>query len=273
MKAIPFLHQSFGSVLPYKEWSRTDFRSYKESDRSGEAGAAGYGHRHSADLRGGFQRQGKACAAGNGIKIERGIDALSGLRTTSISVDAAGVVVKYAADYTQLPPASSNTLNAIYLVGKLLTDPDYIDGDIYDEYITIQTSDGHGNPVYLWEKIGSMDIDLSNYVPTTRKINDKPLSNDIELTLDDIKDGHEIRFSDFAKADEVQNIIGPHSELEVYSLDAVSITGKFEGSTAYLTQAPTEDNPEVGSFKVVILNYEPAQRYNGYIYLITADDF
>lgn len=53
--------------------------------------------------------------------------------------------------------------------------------DSYDEYIwnTAITT-----PAY--EKIGNTDVNLSGYVPTSRKINNKPLSADINLTADDV---------------------------------------------------------------------------------------
>lgn len=53
--------------------------------------------------------------------------------------------------------------------------------DSYDEYIwnTALTT-----PAY--EKIGNTDVDLSGYVPTTRKVNGKPLSADIDLGAADV---------------------------------------------------------------------------------------
>lgn len=50
--------------------------------------------------------------------------------------------------------------------------------DSYDEYMALAT----GSSTYAWEKIGNTDIDLSGYVPTTRKINGIALTSDIALT-------------------------------------------------------------------------------------------
>ena len=54
--------------------------------------------------------------------------------------------------------------------------------DRYDEYMALTT----GSSTYVWEKIGNTDIDLSGYVPTTRKINGNALTSDITLTKNNI---------------------------------------------------------------------------------------
>ena len=53
--------------------------------------------------------------------------------------------------------------------------------DSYDEFITVQSGS-----TYKWERIGNTDIDLSGYVPTTRKVNNKALSSDINLGASDV---------------------------------------------------------------------------------------
>ncbi len=58
-----------------------------------------------------------------------------------------------------LPPASINTTKKIYLVPS----ETQVRRNIKDEYITIQNAG-----VYIWEKIGSTDIDLSNYATITQ---------------------------------------------------------------------------------------------------------
>ena len=55
-------------------------------------------------------------------------------------------------------------------------------GDKYDEYMALTT----GSSTYAWEKIGNTDIDLSGYVPTTRKINNHALSADVTITKSDV---------------------------------------------------------------------------------------
>lgn len=113
-----------------------------------------------------------------------------------------------------LPTASAETMHRIYLVKDTHSD----NQDNYDEYITIKTGS-----VYSWEKIGNTDIDLSqylkktdivangtepgtdtldtlkvngvvyktpemptNYVPNTRKVNNKALTADIILKGSDV---------------------------------------------------------------------------------------
>ena len=54
--------------------------------------------------------------------------------------------------------------------------------NVYDEYIWAVQEDES----YAWEKIGSTEIDLSGYVPTSRTINSKALTEDINLNSDDV---------------------------------------------------------------------------------------
>ena len=54
--------------------------------------------------------------------------------------------------------------------------------NIYDEYIWVLQPD----ETYGWEKIGTTEVDLSGYVPTSRKINNKALTEDITLTASDV---------------------------------------------------------------------------------------
>ena len=58
-----------------------------------------------------------------------------------------------------LPTASAQTMNIIYLVpGQSPTSQ-----NVKDEYITIATTNEMQETVYSWEKIGTTEIDLSNY--------------------------------------------------------------------------------------------------------------
>ena len=62
-----------------------------------------------------------------------------------------------------LPEASAATMGKIFLVPAEI-------GDSMDEYITLRSTEG-GEVSYYWQKIGSSDIDLSNY-PTFDQMND-----------------------------------------------------------------------------------------------------
>lgn len=81
---------------------------------------------------------------------------------------------------TELPTAAQATMGKIYLKAHK-HNPSDGQPDSYDEFITVQSGS-----TYKWERIGNTDIDLSGYVPTTRKINNKPLSSDINLGASDV---------------------------------------------------------------------------------------
>lgn len=81
---------------------------------------------------------------------------------------------------TELPTAAQATMGKIYLVAHS-HNPSDGQPDSYDEFITVQSGS-----TYKWERIGNTDIDLSGYVPTTRKINKKALSSDITLYPTDV---------------------------------------------------------------------------------------
>lgn len=79
----------------------------------------------------------------------------------------------------KLPTASTGTMGKIYLVAHT-----HGTQDGYDEFITIES--GSTTKTYGWEKIGNTDIDLSGYVPTSRKVNGKALTADINLGASDV---------------------------------------------------------------------------------------
>lgn len=81
---------------------------------------------------------------------------------------------------TELPTAAQATMGKIYLKAHS-HNPSDGQPDSYDEFITVQSGS-----TYKWERIGNTDIDLSGYVPTTRKINNKALSSDITLYPTDV---------------------------------------------------------------------------------------
>lgn len=76
--------------------------------------------------------------------------------------------------------ASADTEYNIYLVPCKHTAAQEQEG--YDEYLTVKSGSTYG-----WEVLGNTrDIDLSGYVPTSRKINNKALTADITLTAADV---------------------------------------------------------------------------------------
>ena len=81
---------------------------------------------------------------------------------------------------TELPTAAQATMGKIYLIAHS-HNPNDGQPDSYDEFITVLSGS-----TYKWERIGNTDIDLSGYVPTSRKINNKALSSDINLSASDV---------------------------------------------------------------------------------------
>ena len=107
---------------------------------------------------------------------------------------------------TELPTAAQATMGKIYLVAHS-HNPSDGKPDSYDEFITVKSGS-----TYKWERIGNTDIDLSGYVPTTRKINNKALSSDINLGASDVNalslDGGTIKKSKTIKMDASANSDG-----------------------------------------------------------------
>ena len=76
--------------------------------------------------------------------------------------------------------ASANTEYTIYLVPCKHSAAQQQEG--YDEYLTVKNGS-----TYSWEVLGNtIDIDLTGYVPTSRKVNNKALTGDITLGAADV---------------------------------------------------------------------------------------
>ena len=84
---------------------------------------------------------------------------------------------------SELPTVSASTMGKIYLKAHS-HNPSDGQPDSYDEFITLE--EGTATKTYKWERIGNTDINLSGYVPTSRKVNNKPLSADISLGAADV---------------------------------------------------------------------------------------
>ena len=87
-------------------------------------------------------------AAGAGLTFVRSVDAATtpyGIKWMSGATEITGTLV-----------ASDDTKSKMYLVPEISATK-----DIYAEYITVNTSSS-GTPTYIWEKIGTTDIDLSD---------------------------------------------------------------------------------------------------------------
>lgn len=62
-----------------------------------------------------------------------------------------------------LPTASANTMNEIYLVLNTGSGEASESNNYYEEYITLDKGSGE-SPRYVWEKLGDLKVDLSNYI-------------------------------------------------------------------------------------------------------------
>lgn len=117
--------------------------------------------------------------------LDSAVTADSGNYVTSGAVksyvdSAVGAVKQFQYEViNKLPTASASTMGKIYLVAHT-----HGNQDIYDEFITIES--GATTKTYSWEKIGNTDIDLTGYVPTSRKVNNKALTADINLSAADV---------------------------------------------------------------------------------------
>lgn len=109
------------------------------------------------------------------------IDQFKYVVSTSAATTPAGIVwYDGAIKVTGTLTASASTEYTIYLVPCKHSAAQEQDG--YDEYLTVKSGSA-----YSWEILGNTrDIDLSGYVPTSRKINNKALTGDITLGASDV---------------------------------------------------------------------------------------
>ena len=109
------------------------------------------------------------------------IDQFKYVVSTSAATTPAGIVwYDGATKVTGTLVASASTEYTIYLVPCKHSAAQEQDG--YDEYLTVKSGSA-----YSWEILGNTrDIDLSGYVPTSRKVNNKALTGDITLGASDV---------------------------------------------------------------------------------------
>lgn len=137
---------------------------------------------------------------------------------------------------SELPTASVSTMGKIYLKAHS-HNPNDGQPDSYDEFITLE--EGTTTKTYKWERIGNTDIDLSGYVPISRKINNKILSADINLGAADVG-VNETAFPGLKKTGTVTSVTGADgltgsvtstgslkANLNSYTKNASAIGGKL----------------------------------------------
>ena len=133
-----------------------------------------------------------------------------------------------------LPTAGLSTMYKIYLVPS--SDPQT--QNIKDEYITI-----YDNSTYKWEQIGSTAIDLSGYVPTSRKVNGHALTTDVTVTASDVGLGNvsNLAASDYFTAmtmdgDDLSLTIGGTTKKYTVGYATTAIQTRFTPSETGATQ-------------------------------------
>ena len=100
---------------------------------------------------------------------------------------------------------------------------------------------------------------LSNYVPTTRKVNNQALSSDITLNLDNISDGSTRKLSNYIPYNEINSTINGFDSRRLWEYEVhntlwaadkrydVTRTGFSSGSNATLFNGSFEDNNKVAA--------------------------
>ena len=148
--------------------------------------------------------------------------------------NAIGGITSVSFVIVQTLPATG-AAGAIYLVPNSGSSP-----NIYDEYIYVANA---------WEKIGTTEIDLSGYVQTSRKINNKALSSDITLSAEDVgaaASSHEHAASDItsgtlsaAHGGTGKNSVSAAANAFMVSLNTQNATSDVTDDTLIATSANT----------------------------------
>lgn len=113
-----------------------------------------------------------------------------------------------------LPIASEETVGKIYLVPNT----EQKSGNIKDEYITIKSEVEDGSYTYSWEKIGTTEIDLSDYVD---KSSNQTISGHKDFTGSITKNGEELATETLINSKITQTISSTSTSEEIPSAKAV----------------------------------------------------
>ena len=112
-------------------------------------------------------------------------------------------IPKFAISVVSSLPTSDISTSTIYLKSNGGSS-----GNSYDEYLYVNGA---------WEKIGTTEVDLSGYVPTTRKVNNKALSTDITLSASDVgalpADGTAVKATADANGNNIANTYATQTAL------------------------------------------------------------
>ena len=169
----------------------------------------------------------------------------------------------------ELPTASAQTMNIIYLVPGVSPTTQ----NVKDEYITIATTNEMQETVYSWEKIGTTEIDLSNYYTKTQT--DAAITAALNAALADYSTTAQMTA---AIATAIANY---YTKAEVDALIANFITASTQNLVYYYLKSETYSASEVDQLLAAIKQFtyeavavlpEASAQTVGKIYLVPNAD-
>ena len=143
----------------------------------------------------------------------------------------------------ELPTASADTMNKIYLVPS--TNPET--KNVKDEFITIAVTD-QGTTTYSWEQIGSTTVDLSGYY--TSQQTDAAISNALNTAMASYSTTSQMTA---AIATAIANY---YTKAEVDALIANFITKSVNDLTYYYLKSETYNKTEVDAMVAAIQQFQ-----------------
>ena len=147
---------------------------------------------------------------------------VAGENITIVGNTISAVASSFDVEVVDELPTSDIKTHTIYFIEKEGTA-----GNVYDEYMYINSE---------WEHIGTTEVDLSGYVPTTRTVNGKALSSDISLTASDVgalSDTEDVMIKgvDYVTAGQKEDtVLGEYSTAEGYRTTASGNYSHAEGA-------------------------------------------
>ena len=142
-----------------------------------------------------------------------------------------------------LPTASASTMNIIYLVPGVSPTTQ----NVKDEYITIATTNEMQETVYSWEKIGTTEIDLSNYY--TKAQTDSAITAAINTALADYSTTTQMTAAIAAA------LASYYTKSEVDALIADFITKSVNDLTYYYLKSETFTKSEVNALIAAVQQF------------------
>ena len=144
----------------------------------------------------------------------------------------------------ELPTASAQTMNIIYLVPGLSPTTQ----NVKDEYITIATTNEMQETVYSWEKIGTTEIDLSNYY--TKAQTDAAITAALNAALADYSTTQQMTAAIAAA------LASYYTKSEVDALIANFITASVNNLVNYYLKSETFTKAEVNQLIAAVKQFQ-----------------